>query len=73
MEKVMILIAYIAIGCFVNGLVNEPWQKPSLLLVFLWPVLILACILIWFMSVMYSMGEGITKKMWKNGKDDSEI
>lgn len=65
MEMVIIAIAYIAIGCFINGWINEPWQKPSILLVIAWPVLIFSWILIGFMWVMYSMGEKISKKMWK--------
>lgn len=70
MERVIIAIAYIAIGCFISGWINEPWQKPSILLVIVCPVLIFSWILIGFMWVMYSMGEKISKKMWKSEQDD---
>lgn len=65
MEVAIIIIIYIAIGCFFNGLINEPWQKPSLFFVLLWPVMVAVLILVWLMGLMFALGKKITEKMWK--------
>lgn len=70
MEMVIIAIAYIAIGCFINGWIKNRGKSHRYFLVIAWPVLIFSWILIGFMWVMYSMGEKISKKMWKSEQDD---
>ena len=51
MQKVIVIIVifvYILIGMFASGFIQEDWEKPSIMLMILWPLVL-------FLNVLFSL------------------
>lgn len=67
MQRMIIIIAitYFLIGIFTCGLIQEEWEKPSMLLILLWPLVLSLCILLSVMDAAYDLGKKLKEKLFK--------
>lgn len=67
MQKTIIIIAiaYFLIGMFASGFIQEEWEKPSMLLILLWPLVLSLFILFSVIGAAYELGKKLKKKLFK--------
>ena len=67
MQRMIIIIAivYFLTGIFASGLIQEEWEKPSMMLILLWPLVISLFILIRVMDAAYDLGKKLKEKLFK--------
>lgn len=59
------VLGYICIGVFVSGLIQEPWEKPSVMLMLLWPLVLFLFILFGLLDALYELGKKLKEKLFK--------
>lgn len=52
-----VIIIYILIGVFVDSLIQEEWEDPSLFLMALWPLVIGMFVIFGLMNIPYYLGK----------------
>lgn len=57
------VLAYLAIGCVFNGILNEDWQMFSLFLMLFWPVALGMILIGGFLALFVDIGKWIKNKM----------
>lgn len=60
MQKVIVIIVifvYILIGMFASGFIQEDWEKPSIMLMILWPLVLFLYVLFSLVNVSYELGK----------------
>ena len=62
---IIIAIAYFLIGIFASGLIQEEWEKPSMMLILLWPLVLSLFILFRVMDTAYDLGKKLKEKLFK--------
>lgn len=62
---IIIAIAYFLIGIFASGLIQEEWEKPSMILILLWPLVLSLFILFGVMDTAYDLGKKLKEKLFK--------
>ena len=68
MQKVIIIIVaiiYLLIGIFASGFIQEKWERPSMVLILLWPLVLSLFILFGVMDVAYDLGKKLKEKLFK--------
>ena len=62
---IIIAIVYFLIGIFASGLIQEEWEKPSMILILLWPLVLSLFILFGVMDIAYDLGKKLKEKLFK--------
>ena len=62
---IIIAIVYFLIGIFASGLIQEEWEKPSMILILLWPLVLSLFILFGVMDAAYDLGKKLKEKLFK--------
>lgn len=62
---IIIAIAYFLTGIFASGLIQEEWEKPSMTLILLWPLVLSLFILFRVMDTAYDLGKKLKEKLFK--------
>ena len=68
MQKVIIIIVaivYLLIGIFASGFIQEKWERPSMVLILLWPLVLFLYMIFGFMYVIYELGQKLKEKVFK--------
>lgn len=68
MQKVIIIIVaiiYLLIGIFASGFIQEKWERPSMVLILLWPLVLFLYMIFGFMYVIYELGQKLKEKLFK--------
>lgn len=61
MKVAAIIIAYLAVGGFLNGFVKD--EKLDLFFVVFWPAILILLVFVLFEKLMYALGRNAGKKM----------
>ena len=67
MQKVIVIIVifvYILIGMFASGFIQEDWEKPSIMLMILWPLVLFLYVLFSLVNVAYELGKKMKDKLF---------
>ena len=62
---IIIAIAYFSIGMFASGFIQEEWEKPSMVLILLWPLVLFLLIPLVFIGAAYELGKKLKEKLFK--------
>ena len=62
---IIVAIVYLLIGIFVSGFIQEKWERPSMILIFLWPLVLFLYMIFGFMYVIYELGQKLKEKLFK--------
>lgn len=61
-------IIYFVIGGFINGLVSDGWEDPSILIAVIWPIILFCRAVSWLIEFPFKLGQVIRK--WRRGKEN---
>ena len=62
---IIVAIIYLLIGIFVSGFIQEKWERPSMILILLWPLVLFLYMIFGFMYVIYELGQKLKEKLFK--------
>ena len=68
MQKLLLgagIFGYLLVGIFVDSLLSEDWQQPSVMMIMLWPIALFGFILFGIAAVVYELGNKLKKKLFK--------
>lgn len=57
------LLIYLAIGLFICGIANEEWQKPDIITILFWPILVIAFVVLGIVNGIYELGQKLHNKL----------
>lgn len=62
---IIVAIVYLLIGIFVSRFIQEKWERPSMILILLWPLVLFLYMIFGFMYVIYELGQKLKEKLFK--------
>lgn len=62
---IIVAIIYLLIGIFASGFIQEKWERPSMVLILLWPLVLFLYMIFGFMYVIYELGQKLKEKLFK--------
>lgn len=62
---IIVAIVYLSIGIFASGFIQEKWERPSMVLILLWPLVLFLYMIFGFMYVIYELGQKLKEKLFK--------
>ena len=62
---IIVAITYLLIGIFTSGFIQEKWERPSMILILLWPLVLSLFILFGVMDAAYDLGKKLKEKLFK--------
>lgn len=62
---IIVAIIYLLIGIFASGFIQEKWERPSMVLILLWPLVLSLYMIFGFMYVIYELGQKLKEKLFK--------
>ena len=62
---IIVAIVYLLIGIFASGFIQEKWERPSMILILLWPLVLFLYMIFGFMYVIYELGQKLKEKLFK--------
>ena len=65
MIHIIVAIIYLLIGIFASGFIQEKWERPSMVLMLLWPLVLFLYMIFGFMYVIYELGQKLKEKLFK--------
>lgn len=65
MIHIIVAIIYLLIGIFASGFIQEKWERPSMVLILLWPLVLFLYMIFGFMYVIYELGQKLKEKLFK--------
>lgn len=65
MIHIIVAIMYLLIGIFASGFIQEKWERPSMVLILLWPLVLFLYMIFGFMYVIYELGQKLKEKLFK--------
>ena len=65
MILIIVAITYLLIGIFTSGFIQEKWERPSMILILLWPLVLFLYMIFGFMYVIYELGQKLKEKLFK--------
>ena len=68
MQKLLLgagIFGCLLVGIFVDSLLSEDWQQPSVMMIMLWPIALFGVILFGIAAVVYELGNKLKKKLFK--------
>ncbi|MFR1344636.1 MAG: hypothetical protein ACLSBC_01340 [[Clostridium] scindens] len=66
MEWIALIIGsvYLLIGLFMDSVVKEEWQQPSIVSILFWPLVLIMLIVLGILTGVMNLGEWVRKKIF---------